>query len=82
MGLRIKKRIADNIGPFIICSIGFAANRQLAKMACKAGKPNGNMVWHPNDMPGPLLKLTLRDIPGIGERMEQRLVALRHRDDG
>jgi DNA polymerase-4 len=73
LGLRIKKRIADNVGPFVACSIGFAANRQLAKMACKAGKPNGNMVWHPNDMPGPLLELTLRDIPGIGERMEQRL---------
>ena len=73
LGLRIKQRIADNVGPFIACSIGFAANRQLAKMACKAGKPNGNMVWHPNDMPGPLLKLTLRDIPGIGERMEHRL---------
>jgi DNA polymerase-4 len=73
LGLRIKKRIADNVGPFLTCSIGFAANRQLAKMACKAGKPNGNMVWHPNEMPGPLLKLVLRDIPGIGERMEQRL---------
>jgi DNA polymerase-4 len=74
LGLRIKKRIADNVGPFIACSIGFAANRQLAKMACKAGKPNGNMIWHPNDMPGPLLNLTLRDIPGIGERMEQNLI--------
>lgn len=74
LGLRIKKRIADYIGPYLTCSIGFAANRQLAKMACKAGKPNGNMVWHPNDMPRPLLKLTLRDIPGIGGRMEQRLL--------
>lgn len=73
LGLRIKQRIADNIGRFITCSIGFAANRQLAKMACKAGKPNGNMVWHPDGMPAPLLKLGLRDIPGIGERMEQRL---------
>jgi DNA polymerase-4 len=74
LGLRIKKRIADNVGPFITCSIGFAANRQLAKMACKAGKPDGNMIWHPADMPGPLLDLTLRDIPGIGERMEQNLI--------
>jgi DNA polymerase IV len=73
LGLRLKRRIADNIGPFLTCSIGFAANRQLAKMACKAGKPNGNMVWHPDDMPAPLLKLNLRDIPGIGERMEERL---------
>lgn len=73
LGLRIKKRIADNVGRCITCSIGFAANRQLAKMACKAGKPNGNMVWHPDDMPGPLLGLTLRDIPGIGERLEKTL---------
>ena len=73
LGRRIKQRVADHVGPFITCSIGFAANRQLAKMACKAGKPDGNMVWHPDDMPGPLLKLTLRDIPGIGERMEERL---------
>ena len=28
-------------------------------MACKAGKPNGNMVWHPQDMPAPLLPLVL-----------------------
>ena len=74
LGLRLKNRVADNVGPFIKCSIGFAANRQLAKMACKAGKPDGNLVWHPDEMPGPLLKLTLRDIPGIGERMEQNLV--------
>lgn len=73
LGLRLKKRIADNIGPFIKCSIGFAANRQLAKMACKAGKPNGNMVWHPSEMPGPLLDRSLSDIPGIGTRLELRL---------
>ena len=73
LGRRIKQRIADNIGPYITCSIGFAANRQLAKMASKFGKPDGNMVWHPADMPGPLLGLSLRNIPGVGERMERNL---------
>lgn len=73
VGLEIKKRIADHISAQITCSIGFAANRQLAKMACKAGKPNGNCVWHPDDMPGPLLKLKLADIPAIGSRMENKL---------
>jgi DNA polymerase-4 len=73
LGQRIKKRIADHVGPYITCSIGFGANRQLAKMACKVGKPNGNLAWRPKDMPAPLLKLSLRDIPGIGERMERRL---------
>lgn len=73
LGQRIKQRLADNIGPYINCSIGFGANRQLAKMACKAGKPNGNMVWRPSDMPGPLLALQPGDVPGIGARMAQRL---------
>lgn len=73
LGLRIKQRLADNIGPYINCSIGFGANRQLAKMACKAGKPNGNMVWRPEDMPGPLLALQPVDVPGIGGRMTRRL---------
>ncbi len=74
LGRRIKARLAENIGPHILCSIGFAANRQLAKMACKAGKPNGNMVWHPKDMPAPLLRLELKDIPGVGSHMEQKLL--------
>ena len=41
LGRRIKERIAAGVGPYITCSIGFAANRQLAKMACKAGKQIG-----------------------------------------
>jgi hypothetical protein len=74
-----KERIAAGVGPYITCSIGFAANRQLAKMACKAGKKSegrygdGNNVWHPDKMPAPLLHLSLNDIPGVGARMLQRL---------
>ena len=79
LGRRIKDRLKNNIGPHITCSIGIAANRQLAKMACKASKWQGNlygdglMVWRPEDMPRPLLKIALSDIPGIGRRMEERL---------
>lgn len=79
LGARIKKRIAENIGPTITCSIGFAANRQLAKMACKASKRingsygDGLMIWQPADMPGPLLTVSLDDIPGVGSSMLQRL---------
>ena len=79
LGERIKARLKSNIGPYITCSIGFAANRQLAKMACKAGKwnnrqyGNGQSVWLPSDMPTPLHSLKLEDIPGVGARMHQRL---------
>ncbi len=70
---RIKQRIKTNIGPYITCSIGFAGNRMLAKIACKMDKPNGTTIWHPKDMPAPLLGLHFDDVPGIGNRMQRRL---------
>jgi DNA polymerase IV len=81
LGRRIKLRITAHIGPWITCSIGIAANRQLAKMACKAGKwrdgryGDGLMVWRPEEMPGPLLGVTPEHVPGIGARMARRLAA-------
>lgn len=73
LAARIKTRIRDNIGPYITCSIGFAANRQLAKMAGKMDKPDGVTIWRPQDMPAPLFKIALEDVPGIGKRMAYRL---------
>lgn len=69
----IKAAIASGVGDYVTCSIGFAANRHLAKIACKMDKPNGVTIWHPRDMPAPLLPLPFDDIPGIGKRMEKRL---------
>lgn len=71
---RLKARIAANVGPYITCSIGFAANRLLAKTACKIDKPNGVTIWRPEDMPGPLLRLTIDEISGIGKQLEIRLM--------
>src|SRR5208282_232281 len=70
---RIKDRIRQNIGDQITCSMGFAANRLLAKIACKVDKPNGITIWRPSDMPEPLFTRPLSDIPGVGSRMEKRL---------
>ncbi|MGH7015047.1 MAG: Y-family DNA polymerase [Stellaceae bacterium] len=70
---RIKSRIRQNVGDQITCSIGFAANRLLAKIACKIDKPNGVTIWRPEDLPKPLFALPLADIPGVGEHMEGRL---------
>ncbi len=78
MGLAkdIKRNLAESIGPVITCSIGFAANRQLAKIAGKQDKPNGVTIWHPHMMPGPLLNVRLGDIPGVGHRMRRKLAGL------
>ncbi|XSG83127.1 MAG: Y-family DNA polymerase [Methyloligella sp. ZOD6] len=70
---RIKARIREHVGEHISCSIGFAANRQLAKIAGKQNKPDGVTIWRPEDLPEPLLPIPLKDIPGIGSRMERRL---------
>lgn len=82
---RLRVRIRSNIGPFITCSIGMAANRQLAKMACKAGKKsggpgtygNGLAIWHPSQMPSPLFAVALDDVPGVGRHLYRRLLAMR-----
>jgi len=73
LAARIKARLREHIGPYITCSIGMAANRLLAKIACKIDKPDGVTVWAPEDMPDPLLALDLEDIPGVGSRMARRL---------
>lgn len=69
----IKRTIRYNIGATVTCSIGFAANRHLAKIAGGTQKPDGLTIWHPPMMPGPLLRIPLVDIPGVGEAMRRRL---------
>ena len=64
---RIKRRIRQNVGDYITCSIGFAANRLLAKIACKVDKPNGVTIWRPEQMPEPLFVLPLEGHSGRGQ---------------
>lgn len=79
LSARIKAAIAENVGSFITCSIGFAANRQLAKIACKEGKRgagrygDGLAIWRPADLPAPLFAVAMEDIPGVGGNMAKRL---------
>ena len=70
---RIKRGLLENIGEVTTCSIGIAPNRFLGKVASDLKKPDGLEVIHMHDMPGRLLHLELRDLPGIGRNMERRL---------
>jgi DNA polymerase-4 len=74
---RIKNTIRYNIGATLTCSIGFAANRHLAKIASDTKKPDGLTIWYPEDVPAQLARLKLDDIPGIGRSMVKRLAAAR-----
>jgi DNA polymerase-4 len=72
---KIKDAIRSNVGDYIDCSIGIAPNRFLAKIATDMQKPDGLVVINPVDLPHKLYSLKLRDIPGIGHKVFQRLVA-------
>src|SRR5688572_27153742 len=70
----IKDTIRRDLGKNITCSVGIAPNTFLAKVATEIQKPDGLIILHPDDLPGKLLNLKLRDLPGINVRMEERLL--------
>lgn len=70
---RIKAGLRRTLGECIRCSIGIAPNQFLAKLASDMQKPDGLTVIHGHDLPGRILPLPLRDLPGIGPNMERRL---------
>lgn len=82
---QLRDRIRTNIGPYITCSIGMAANRQMAKLARKAGKRSGGLgtygngldIWHPLQMPASLFAVKLEDVPGVGRHLYRRLLMMR-----
>ena len=70
---RIKRTIADKVGAHIRSSIGIAPNTFLAKVASNMQKPDGCVVIEAHELPEKLYSLKLRDLNGIGRRMQERL---------
>ena len=69
----IKSGIAEQIGPYMRCSIGIAPNRYLAKVGTELQKPDGLVVLRAEDLPQRLFSLKLRDLPGVGANIERRI---------
>jgi DNA polymerase-4 len=74
IAMRIKQGLAKNVGEYVRCSIGIAPSKYLAKVATDLKKPDGLTVLESKDLPYRLMGLQLRDLPGIGYNMEQRLL--------
>ena len=68
----LKIDLIEALGPKIGCSIGVAKNVFLAKVAADMNKPNG-FTYLGQDAEDKLKQLQLTDLPGIAERMENRL---------
>ncbi len=73
LAARIKGALREEIGPVLTCSIGISVNELLAKIAAEMDKPDGFVLLDHADLPGRLLNLELRDLPGISKGMAARL---------
>lgn len=73
----LQARIRRELG--LPCSIGLAANKLVAKVACSASKPNGLRQVLPGAEAAFLAPLPATAIPGIGPRTAERLAELRIR---
>ncbi|MGJ3646933.1 DNA polymerase Y family protein [Sphingomonas sp. GlSt437] len=70
---RIKAGIRAHVGDCLTSSVGIAPNRLLAKLASDLQKPDGLIVLSAEMLPHALFGLKLREIAGIGAKMERRL---------
>jgi DNA polymerase-4 len=69
----IKKRLAQEVGPYITVSVGISYNKLLAKLASGLKKPDGIMEIQSDDVIPVYSTAKLTDICGIGGRIENRL---------
>src|SRR5262245_50829313 len=69
----IKREIEEEVGECLTSSIGISANKLLAKLASNMQKPNGLVILPIGKLPGAILHLKVRDIPGIGPKIAERL---------
>lgn len=67
----IKERIKEEFG--LTCSIGIAPNKLLAKLASDMQKPDGLTVIDPKRISQLLERVPIKDLCGIGSKMQQQL---------
>ena len=74
--IKVRRRIRDEIGELLRCSVGIAPTRFLAKTASDMKKPNGLTVIDHGNLDAMLSRLDLEDVCGIGPRTRKRLERL------
>lgn len=68
---KLKDRIKEEVG--VLCSVGVGPNKLLAKMAAGMQKPDGLTVLALTDVPVKMWPLPVRELFGVGRRLEKRL---------
>jgi DNA polymerase-4 len=71
----IKKRIKKRFG--LTCSIGIGPNKLMAKLAGELQKPDGLVILRKEDIPGKIEKVAVKELCGVGMKIEQYLAEMR-----
>src|SRR5690349_5729745 len=74
LGRRLKARVRETTA--LVVSVGIAANKLVAKIACRLGKPDGLRVVEPGAEAEALAPLPIRYLWGIGPVLGDKLGAL------
>lgn len=72
MAMGLKRKIAEEVGDYLKCSIGISSSFYLAKVAGESKKPDGLVFLALGDLLQFYRKLELKDLPGINTRMERQ----------
>lgn len=75
LGQKLKVKIYE--GDKLTCSVGIGPNKLIAKMAADFKKPDGLTVIQPSDIKNFLSPMPVRQLYGIGPKMERQLKGLR-----
>lgn len=73
LGLEVKRRLRDEVGDWLTCSIGFSTNVFLAKQAAEFEKPDGLQVIDHRNLEEVFGSLQLTDLTGISEANATRM---------
>jgi DNA polymerase IV len=73
IGREIKRRFRNEIGEWMVCSIGIGTNRFLAKLAASLQKPDGLITIDHTNVLKAYQAVSLLDLNGINTRYQARL---------
>ena len=73
VGREVKRRLRDEVGDWLTCSIGFSTNIFLAKQAAELEKPDGLQLIDHRNLEQVLSRLRLTDLTGVSEANAARM---------
>ena len=73
VGLEVKRRLREEVGDWLTCSIGFSTNVFLAKQAAEFEKPDGLQIIDHRNLEEIFSRLELTDLTGISEANATRM---------